>query len=143
MDLFVRFGAAVRRLRMHAGYSQESLADLVGMHRNYIGTVERGETNISLENMHPIARGLRISLSALFAEVEGTDAGDDRPAPTSVAPTRGSGADNRAALLRPALDRMAEARQALEDAVHQLQYLDAGGDDAGVTRSRPRRRKNR
>jgi transcriptional regulator with XRE-family HTH domain len=44
-------------------------ADLCGMHRNYIGGVERGERNISLINIRKIARGFKISLSALFRGV--------------------------------------------------------------------------
>src|SRR2546426_8186179 len=40
-----------RRLRRDAGYSQESFADKCGVHRTYMGSVERGETNISLDNL--------------------------------------------------------------------------------------------
>jgi transcriptional regulator with XRE-family HTH domain len=69
-SLLVSFGLAVRRLRTAAGHSQESFADAIGVHRNYIGTVERGETNISLENIGRIAAGLKQPVSALFQEIE-------------------------------------------------------------------------
>jgi transcriptional regulator with XRE-family HTH domain len=70
LSLRVRFGRAVRRLRSQADYSQESFADRIGVHRTFVGAVERGETNISLDNVAKIAKGLGIPLSQLFAEVE-------------------------------------------------------------------------
>jgi transcriptional regulator with XRE-family HTH domain len=66
-----KVGRAVRRLRADAGYSQESFADECRLHRTYIGSVERGETNISLDNLERIARALEISVSRLFSEAEG------------------------------------------------------------------------
>ncbi len=68
--LLIDFGAAVRSLRLARGLSQEELADLVGIHRTYIGDVERGERNIGLLNVGRIAVALQIPLSALMAEVE-------------------------------------------------------------------------
>ena len=59
-----KLGRAVRRLRAERGYSQESFADAVGVHRTYMGAVERGETNISLDNLARIAKGLRLRLSS-------------------------------------------------------------------------------
>ena len=64
------FGAAVRRLRRERGWSQEELADRVGIHRTYIGDVERGRRNIGLVNIGRIASALRVTLSALMDEVE-------------------------------------------------------------------------
>ena len=68
--LRTRLGRAVRRLRTAAGYSQESFADACGLHRTYMGAVERGETNISLDNIERIARGLRLSPAQLLTEAE-------------------------------------------------------------------------
>ena len=65
-----RLGRAVRRLRKAAGYSQEGFADLVGVHRTYMGAVERGEVNISLRNMEKIAGSLEITASKLLLEAE-------------------------------------------------------------------------
>jgi transcriptional regulator with XRE-family HTH domain len=65
-----KLGQAVRRLRTDAGYSQESFADACEVHRTYIGSVERGETNISLDNIERIAKTLKIPVSRLFAEAE-------------------------------------------------------------------------
>ena len=62
-----RLGRTVRRLRKQAGYSQESFADACKLHRTYMGAVERGETNISLDNIERIARGLRLTPGQLLA----------------------------------------------------------------------------
>lgn len=61
-----RFGATVRKLRNKKGLSQEAFADLCGLHRTYIGGVERGERNVSLENIEKIAKALGVSVAALF-----------------------------------------------------------------------------
>jgi transcriptional regulator with XRE-family HTH domain len=65
-----KLGRTLRRLRTEAGYSQESFADACELHRTYIGSVERGETNISLDNLERIARTLKMPISRLFAEAE-------------------------------------------------------------------------
>jgi transcriptional regulator with XRE-family HTH domain len=67
-----KLGRALRRLRTEAGYSQESFADACELHRTYIGAVERGETNISLDNLERIARTLKMPVSRLFVEAEQT-----------------------------------------------------------------------
>ena len=65
-----RLGRAVRRLRRAAGYSQESFADFVGVHRTYMGAVERGEVNISLDNIERISGALGLTADRLLAEAE-------------------------------------------------------------------------
>ena len=69
--LRVRLGRAVRRLRKEAGFSQESFADRCKVHRTYMGSVERGETNISLDNIERIAKALGLAAAGLLAEAEG------------------------------------------------------------------------
>lgn len=68
--LKVRFGRAVRTLREQAEYSQESFAAAIGVHRTYMGTLERGKGNPSLDVIAKISRGLGISLADLFKAVE-------------------------------------------------------------------------
>jgi transcriptional regulator with XRE-family HTH domain len=65
------FGARVRQERLRVGLSQEQLAELSGLHRTYIGSVERGERNLSLGNVYRIARALGVSPAVLVAEPKG------------------------------------------------------------------------
>lgn len=63
-----RFGFAIKQRRYEIGISQEVLAERAGLHRTYIGDIERGARNLSLENIEKIARALEISISDLFAK---------------------------------------------------------------------------
>lgn len=69
-DLKAAFGETVRKFRMAKGLSQEKLAEHAGIHRTYIGDVERGLRNIALVNMHRIASALGVSLGSLISEME-------------------------------------------------------------------------
>lgn len=61
------FGARVRELRLRAGLSQEELAHRAELDRSYVGQVERGERNVSLDNIHRLAEALHKKPSELFA----------------------------------------------------------------------------
>ncbi len=61
-----QFGNRVSYLRKNAGLSQERLADECGVHRTYLGGIERGERNPSLKNIYAIAKALGIQLKDLF-----------------------------------------------------------------------------
>jgi transcriptional regulator with XRE-family HTH domain len=60
------FGKAIRALREERGYSQEELAERAGLHRNYVGGVERGERNVALENIVKLAGALSVRTRDLF-----------------------------------------------------------------------------
>jgi transcriptional regulator with XRE-family HTH domain len=55
----------VRRLRIAAGLSQEELAERAGLHRTYVGAIERAERNISIGSLERIARGLGCGVTDL------------------------------------------------------------------------------
>ncbi len=61
----------LRRLRARRGLSQEALADRAGIHRTYVGSVERGERNISIDNICRLAWALGADVRALLAPVRG------------------------------------------------------------------------
>lgn len=64
------FAHNMRRHRLTQGLSQEHLAELAGLHRTYIGSVERGERNISIDNIEAIANALSMSVRDLFTDPE-------------------------------------------------------------------------
>ena len=63
----VAFGARVLELRKQKmSMSQEGLADVAGLHRTYVGAIERGERNVSLMNLYKLARALGVEVRDLF-----------------------------------------------------------------------------
>lgn len=63
-------GEHVRSLRLALGFSQEDLAEASGLHRTYIGSIERGERNVSLENIVKIAHALKTTPSNLLDGID-------------------------------------------------------------------------
>jgi transcriptional regulator with XRE-family HTH domain len=61
------FAANVRRRRLERGVSQEAFADLCGLHRTYIGSIERAERNVSLDNIERIANALQVGAAELLS----------------------------------------------------------------------------
>jgi len=61
------FGRRIRDLRIERRLSQEALAERAGLHRNYVGGVERGERNVAIVNIVKLAASLDLSLAELFA----------------------------------------------------------------------------
>ena len=65
-EVLIKFGKKVRDERTKLGLSQEELASRAGVHRTYIGMIERAEKNITLENIEKIAKALGIKISDCF-----------------------------------------------------------------------------
>ncbi|MFO0952061.1 MAG: helix-turn-helix transcriptional regulator [Isosphaeraceae bacterium] len=68
LDVKTLFGKRLRKLRKERGWSQEQFADRAGLYRSYVGGVERGERNVSLENICLIADTLGTPPASLFLE---------------------------------------------------------------------------
>jgi transcriptional regulator with XRE-family HTH domain len=69
LDIRIRFGRAIRRIRQEQEINQEEAAERCGLHRTYYSGVERGVRNVSLVNVEKIAKGLKIPLPELFRRV--------------------------------------------------------------------------
>lgn len=79
-DIAKILGQRIRNYRTAKGLSQEKLAELANCHHTYIGQIERGEKNATVESVEKIATALNISLSTLFREL-GADDSDERNIP--------------------------------------------------------------
>ena len=69
LDVRIRFGRAIRRIRQDLEIDQEEAAERCGLHRTYYSGIERGVRNISLINIERIGKGLKTSLPKLFERV--------------------------------------------------------------------------
>jgi len=65
-DAQVKLGKAIREARKQLGYSQEEFAHECGLHRTYIGVIERGEKNVALNNIVRISEALEMRVTDLF-----------------------------------------------------------------------------
>lgn len=65
-DILIKFGKKVREERTRLGLSQEELASRAGVHRTYIGMIERAEKNITLENIQKVCRALNLKIGNFF-----------------------------------------------------------------------------
>ena len=74
-NINVMFGLRVRQLRMERGLSQEQLGYEIGLHRTYVGQIERAEKNITLKNIEKIAKELNINVCELldFSKIDNTE----------------------------------------------------------------------
>ena len=69
LDIRIRFGRAIRRVREEQEINQEEAAERCGMHRTYYSGIERGVRNVSLVNIERLGKGLKTSLSELFGRL--------------------------------------------------------------------------
>ncbi|MDX2358936.1 helix-turn-helix transcriptional regulator [Dietzia sp. PP-33] len=74
-EVLGEFGRRIRGTRLEAGLSQEELAHRVGLHRTYIGSVERGERNIGLLNIAALATVLQVDASTFVTGLRRSSAG--------------------------------------------------------------------
>jgi transcriptional regulator with XRE-family HTH domain len=63
-------GSRIREIRLKKGFSQESFADHCGLHRTYMGGIERGERNLTVQTVLTVAKGLGLTISELFSGIE-------------------------------------------------------------------------
>ena len=75
-DIIERIGLNITIIRERRGLTQEKLAELAGLHRAYIGQIERGEKNIGLKNLEKIVQAMGNKIDIIY--VTGTDFGYQR-----------------------------------------------------------------
>lgn len=68
-ELSLNFGKIIRQLRKEKKLSQEELGFKTNLHRTYIGMIERGEKNITLENIEKLSKGLDVSMKLIFEKL--------------------------------------------------------------------------
>lgn len=103
--LRIRLGQTVRELRSAAGYSQESFAARIKVHRTFMGTIERGRTNVSLDTLERLARGLGMGVWELLRTTEVGSMSKDRGRRPGTYDRRAKGEREG-----PALRKIAEER---------------------------------
>jgi len=69
VDIRIRFGRAIRRIREEQEINQEEAAERCGLHRTYYSGLERGVRNVSLLNIARVAKGLKTPLPELFGRL--------------------------------------------------------------------------
>jgi transcriptional regulator with XRE-family HTH domain len=79
--LLRRLGQVIRTLRKQTGFSQERFGFAIGVHRTYMGHLERGTANPTVKILHLVAQGLGVSVSDLFTAAMTENSGTRQPAP--------------------------------------------------------------
>ena len=69
----ILFGRAVRRYREKLGLSQEDFADVAGIHRTYVSSIERGKVQVSIGIADQLATALKVPLSRIWRDLERED----------------------------------------------------------------------
>lgn len=77
-NIEILFGRAVRRYREKLGLSQEVFADVAGIHRTYVSSIERGKVQVSIGIADQLARALQVPLSRIWRDLEKEAAAADR-----------------------------------------------------------------
>lgn len=78
-EITKELGSRIRYYRKRKKISQEKLAELCNLHPTYIGQVERGERNASIESIYKISIGLEVPVSKLLERINGTNSADTLP----------------------------------------------------------------
>jgi transcriptional regulator with XRE-family HTH domain len=110
-------GHCIRELRNQEGWSQERFAEICGLHRTYMGHVERGEKNISLSTVLRVANALGIRVSDLFGRAENHNG---KAAKAASPAKRNSDRSGLPGLIERVIEELRLERKALRDAVRTM-----------------------
>src|SRR5271155_4438588 len=109
-DALRRLGIRIRELRTRRGWSQEAFADIAGVHRTYMGHLERGEKNVSFLSILRVAGALGVTLSEVLA---GLEKGEAAKSANHKVADRPAAAKGRALAELATLERSARALKGL------------------------------
>ena len=124
-DLLVLLGRRVHELRVAKEWSQEVFADVSGLHRTYIGQIERGEKNLSFGNLVKVSTVLGVTPSELLSALDG-DAADHKPEPTQKAgQSVAAQSARRVREIQKMLKRLKHQRDAMDHTMALLEELAA------------------
>jgi transcriptional regulator with XRE-family HTH domain len=148
--LFRSLGQRIRELRTAKGWSQERFAEICGVHRTYMGHLERGEKNASLGSVARVAKALDITLSELLSGIDVEPASTDDGQPDETRPAKTSSKVGRGGDITRVLEELQVERQTLRDTVLALKEIASNQSGRGgsrtrtvVTRSRSGENRNR
>jgi len=128
-NLLIQLGKRVHELRAAKDWSQEEFAHVSGLHRTYIGQIERGEKNISFGNLSKVASVLGVTLAELLS---GLEAGDK----LLVEPSRGSKDGGQEMKIQKLVRQLRVQQTAAERAVTSLEDIVFSGARPSTTRRR-------
>ena len=128
-NLLIVLGRHIRDLRSAKAWSQEEFAHISGLHRTYIGQIERGEKNISFGNLAKVASVLGVSLSDLLSGLE--DGGPPRKATPKRQPGNQNLGDARSSRrmleIQNLVRRLSHQRAAMDETILVLEEIAEGG----------------
>jgi transcriptional regulator with XRE-family HTH domain len=137
-DLLVLLGKRIHALRVAKKWSQEEFAHVSGLHRTYIGQIERGEKNISFGNLVKVAAVLGVTASELLSALETGGGSTEDLKGTSPGRRRNPKADRQGHEIQKLLSRFKHQRAAMDQTMTALENVMAAGTSS-VTESRRRR----
>ena len=127
-ELLVLLGKRIHELRAARKWSQEEFAHLSGFHRTYVGQIERGEKNISFENLSKVAGVLDVTMSELLAGLEDAGVLDARSKHGTESGNRAIADDARRVLdIHRMVKRLRLQRDAMDRTVQVLEDLAESG----------------
>jgi transcriptional regulator with XRE-family HTH domain len=132
-DLLLLLGKRVHELRTAKKWSQEEFAHVSGLHRTYIGQIERGEKNISFANLSKIAAVLGVTMSELLA---GLESGDRSEEASKRGTPRKTDPGHRLFEIQKLTRRLLTQRTAMDSTLRMLEEL--ATDDVSTRRTRER-----
>jgi transcriptional regulator with XRE-family HTH domain len=134
--LFQALGRRIRELRTTKGWSQERFAEICGVHRTYMGHLERGEKNASLGSVARVARAFGIALSELLSGIDVEPASTDDGRPGETQPVKSSSKVGRSGDIARVMEELQVERQTLRDTVLALKEVALIQSGRGGSRTR-------